>query len=114
MTLKELRSSAEPSEVVARRVAAARTLQLERFGTRSIPFNAHMDAESQRRHCALDPAGQALLNAAFTKLGLSALTVDHILKVARTVTDLAGGGPIRAHHLAEAIEYRKLDDTLPR
>ena len=109
VTLKELRSSAgESSESVARRVAAARALQLERFASSS-PVNASMGPESLRRHCVLEPAGRALLDAAFDKLGLSARALDRILKVARTIADLAGSGPIKASHLAEAIQYRSLD-----
>ncbi|MFL6293171.1 MAG: YifB family Mg chelatase-like AAA ATPase [Thermoanaerobaculia bacterium] len=111
VTLKELRSSAgESSEAIARRVTAARSLQLERFGaTSSTPVNASMGPESLRRYCVLEPAGRALLDAAFDKLGLSARALDRILKVARTIADLAGSGPIRAPHLAEAIQYRSLD-----
>lgn len=111
VTLKELRSSAgEPSEAVARRVAMARSLQLERFGPgSSTPVNAGMGPEALRRYCVLEPAGRALLDAAFDKLGLSARALDRILKVARTIADLAGSGPIRAPHLAEAIQYRSLD-----
>lgn len=111
VTLKELRSSAgESSESVARRVAAARSIQLERFGAASsTPVNASMGPEALRRHCVLEPAGRALLDAAFDKLGLSARALDRILKVARTIADLAGSGPIRAPHLAEAIQYRSLD-----
>jgi magnesium chelatase family protein len=111
VTLKELRSSAgESSEAIARRVTAARSLQLERFGAvSSTPVNASMGPEALRRHCVLEPAGRALLDAAFDKLGLSARALDRILKVARTIADLAGSGPIRAPHLAEAIQYRSLD-----
>ena len=111
VTLKELRASAgESSEAIARRVTTARSLQLERFGAASsTPVNASMGPEALRRHCMLEPAGRALLDAAFDKLGLSARALDRILKVARTIGDLAGSGPIRAPHLAEAIQYRSLD-----
>ncbi|HET9228108.1 MAG TPA: ATP-binding protein, partial [Thermoanaerobaculia bacterium] len=111
VTLKELRSSAgESSESIARRVAAARSIQLERFGAAfSTPVNASMGPELLRRFCVLEPAGRALLDAAFDKLGLSARALDRILKVARTIADLNGSGPIKASHLAEAIQYRSLD-----
>jgi len=111
VTLSELRATpGEPSAAVAARVAAARRLQVERFGTAlAIPVNAAMSPAVLARHCAVDPAGRALLDAAFEKLGLSARALDRILKVARTIADLAGGGPIRAVHLAEAIQYRTLD-----
>jgi magnesium chelatase family protein len=111
VTLKELRASAgEPSETVARRVAAAREIQLARFGAASsTPVNSGMGPEALRRHCVLEPAGRALLDRAFEKLGLSARALDRILKVARTLADLAGSDTIRAPHLAEAIQYRSLD-----
>jgi magnesium chelatase family protein len=64
--------------------------------------------------CALDAAGRSLLEAAFEKLGLSAAARDCILKVARTIADLAGSDAIRASHLAEAIHYRMLDTSVAR
>lgn len=111
VSLKELRSSpGETTAEVARRVAAARTIQLERFGHGiSTPVNAVMGTEALRRFCVLDPPGRNLLDAAFEKLGLSARALDRILKVARTIADLAGSDAIRAAHLAEAIQYRSLD-----
>ena len=111
VSLKELRSSAgESTETVARRVAAARSLQLDRFGLGTpTPNNAAMGPEQLRRFCAVDPAGRALLDRAFERLGLSARALDRVLKVARTIADLAGSDAIRAAHLAEAIQYRSLD-----
>jgi magnesium chelatase family protein len=111
VSLKELRSSAgESTQTVARRVAAARSIQLERFGAASsMPVNSGMGPEALRRHCRLEPAGRALLDTAFEKLGLSARALDRILKVARTLADLAGSDALRAQHLAEAIQYRSLD-----
>jgi magnesium chelatase family protein len=64
--------------------------------------------------CALDAAGRSLLEAAFEKLGLSAASRDCILKVARTIADLAGSQEIRPSHLAEAIQYRSSDLTAAR
>jgi magnesium chelatase family protein len=111
VSLKELRSSAgESTETVARRVAVARAIQLDRFGPGTpTPNNAAMGPEQLRRFCALDPAGRALLDRAFERLGLSARALDRVLKVARTIADLAGSDAIRAAHLAEAIQYRSLD-----
>jgi magnesium chelatase family protein len=111
VSLKELRSSAgESTETVARRIAAARGTQLDRFGLGTpTPNNAAMGPEQLRRFCMVDPAGRALLDRAFEKLGLSARALDRVLKVARTIADLAGSDAIRAAHLAEAIQYRSLD-----
>ena len=111
VSLKELRSSAgESTETVAHRVANARAVQAERFGSQTpTPANSAMGPEQLRRFCAVDPAGRALLDAAFEKLGLSARALDRVLKVARTIADLAGSDAIRAAHLAEAIQYRSLD-----
>lgn len=110
VSLRELRSSAgESSQTVARRVAEARAVQLERFGPVETPYNAAMGAEALTRFCAVDAAGRALLDAAFEKLGLSARALDRVLKVARTIADLAGSDSLRSTHLAEAIQYRALD-----
>lgn len=111
VSLRELRSGpGEPTEAVARRVAAARAVQLARFGPAvSTPVNAALGPEALRRFCQVDPAGRALLDRAFEKLGLSARALDRILKVARTIADLAGSDAVRAPHLAEAIQYRSLD-----
>jgi magnesium chelatase family protein len=111
VSLKELRSGpGETTADVARRVADARRVQLDRFGLEvPTPNNAAMGPEQLRRFCALDPAGRTLLDAAFEKLGLSARAIDRVLKVARTIADLAGSDAVRASHLAEAIQYRSLD-----
>jgi magnesium chelatase family protein len=111
VSLKELRSGpGETTTDVARRVATARALQAERFGPEApTPNNAAMGPEQLRKFCLLDPAGRSLLDAAFEKLGLSARALDRVLKVARTIADLAGSDAIRAAHLAEAIQYRSLD-----
>jgi magnesium chelatase family protein len=62
-----------------------------------------------RKHCAISPEGEKLLENAITRLGLSARAHDRILKVARTIADLDGGASIEPRHLSEAIQYRTLD-----
>jgi magnesium chelatase family protein len=111
VSLNELRCRpGETTAEVARRVAATRTLQIDRFGPVASPaLNAAMTPQQVHRFCTLDAAGRSLLEAAFAKLGLSAASRDGILKVARTIADLAGSDAIRPIHLAEAIQYRSLD-----
>jgi magnesium chelatase family protein len=109
--LRELRSGpGETSADVTHRVAAARALQSDRFGpATSTPFNAAMTPKQVHRLCILDASGRSLLEAAFEKLGLSVSARDRILKVARTIADMAGSDAIRPSHLAEAIQYRRFD-----
>lgn len=110
VSLRELRSAPGESSVdVAARVAAAREIQARRFPASSSPWNAAMEPEALRRHGALDAAGRTLLDNAFERLGFSARALDRVLKVARTIADLAGEDAIRSAHVAEAIQYRSLD-----
>ena len=101
------KQSGESSAQILQRVNAARQRQLDRFAG-ELFCNAHMSTRHTRRHCVLDDAGQALLEKAMARLGLSARAYDRILKVARTIADLADA-PIQSQHLAEAIQYRALD-----
>jgi magnesium chelatase family protein len=107
VTLSELRAPAgESSATVAARIAAARAVQVARFGAgTSTRFNGAMHADEIRRYCVFDRAGRALMDAACEKLRLSARTVDLALQVARTIADLNGGGAIQPVHLAEAVQY---------
>jgi len=100
----------EGSDVVRERVVRARAVQAERFaGAPGLFTNARMGPKEIRRYCALDADGKALLGKAMEKLGLSARAHDRILRVSRTIADLAGSDPIQTTHLAEAIQYRSLD-----
>lgn len=75
----------------------------------ALHFNAQMSPNMVRKICEIDVTGQALIKTAMEKLGLSARAYDRILKVARTIADLAASETIEAEHLAEAIHYRSLD-----
>jgi magnesium chelatase family protein len=94
-------------------VITARKRQAARFTSdQKIFCNAHMESRHVKKHCELDDSSQQLLRCAIEKLGLSARAYDRILKVARTIADLAGSEQIQAPHIAEAIQYRSLDRKL--
>lgn len=104
------RRKAEKSEHIRERVLAARAIQSERYkNMEGIYSNAQMSSTMAREYCQLNQIGQNLLKQAMTKQQLSARAYDRILKVARTISDLAGSEEIRIEHLAEAIQYRSLD-----
>ncbi len=101
---------AEKSENIRERVINAREVQLSRFGNKpNLHANAQMSAQMVRDVCKISDAGQMLLKKAMEKLGLSARAYDRILKVSRTIADLAGSEEIKIEHLAEAIQFRSLD-----
>ncbi|MFP4693867.1 MAG: YifB family Mg chelatase-like AAA ATPase [Halothece sp.] len=100
----------EPSEVVRKRVIRAREMARHRFEKEDkITQNAQMQSQQLRKYCQLDDTSRTLLENAIRKLGLSARAMDRILKVARTIADLAEEETIQSSHLAEAIQYRALD-----
>lgn len=100
----------EPSAVIRDRVMRARAVQEIRFrGVEGVHTNAMMNPGLLREHCALDGPSQRLLTAAMERLSLSARAYDRILRVARTIADLADAERIGAAHVAEAINYRSLD-----
>ncbi|SFH09524.1 YifB family Mg chelatase-like AAA ATPase [Pedobacter insulae] len=101
---------AEKSSEIRKRVMKARTWQEKRFADDEyVHFNSQMSPNRVRQICKIDESGQALIKKAMEKLGLSARAFDRILKVARTIADLAGSMKIEQEHLAEAIQYRSLD-----
>jgi len=112
---KELTSDreGEVSSVIRNRVIIARKLQTDRFeNEKSVFCNAHMQSRESRRYCRLDDEGRNRLKNAITKLGLSARAYDRILKVSRTIADLAKSEKILPEHIGEAIQYRNLDRQL--
>ena len=103
--------TSESSAQIRERVVAARHRQRARLRP-SLPCNARMGPRELRQHCDLDDHAKTLLEHAMTDLNLSARAHDRILKVARTIADLAGADRLTAEHLGEAIQYRSLDRQL--
>jgi len=100
----------EPSATVRQRVELARIRQRERFRERpGLHANAHMTARDLRRYCPLSEPVERLLRDAVTRLGLSARAYHRILKIGRTIADLAGSDDLSTTHVSEAIQYRSLD-----
>lgn len=100
----------ENSEQIRERVVKAREIQSERFkDQKNIYCNAMMPSNMVKEICEINEAGKTLLKTAMERLGLSARAYDRILKVSRTIADLAGTDEIKTEHLAEAIQYRSLD-----
>lgn len=99
------RATGETSAVVRQRVAAARQRAMQRQGK----ANATLESADIDRHCNPDDRGKALLKRAMERLGLSARAYHRILKVARTIADLAASPGIQSPHIAEAIQYRRAD-----
>jgi len=100
---------AEPSSAIRQRVENARAIQQKRFKPAGIFCNAQMPNKLIREHCVLNKEARELVRMAITELALSARGYDKILKVSRTISDLAGSEKILPEHIAEAIQYRSLD-----
>lgn len=100
----------EPSGNIRERVIKAREIQTQRYKeTPGTYANAQMSSKQLREICVINQAGDALLKKAMERLNLSARAYDRILKVSRTIADLAASATIKVEHLAEAIQYRSLD-----
>jgi magnesium chelatase family protein len=100
----------EPSSAIRERVIKAREIQTERYkGEHGVYANAQISSKMLREICVIDTIGENLLKKAMERLNLSARAYDRILKVSRTIADLANSENIRPEHLAEAIQYRSLD-----
>jgi magnesium chelatase family protein len=100
----------ETSATIRTRVDRARAVQRARFqNQRGVHANAHMTSRDLRRHCRLSTAVESLLSQAVTRLGLSARAYHRVLKIGRTIADLAGAIELTTAHVSEAIQYRSLD-----
>ena len=106
-------SAGESSAQIRERVVAARKRQHARFnGRKHITCNARMGAKELKQFCAIDDTTKEMLNHAMTDMNLSARAYDRILKVARTIADLAESERITSDHVSEAVQYRSLDRQL--
>ena len=102
------RRSGESSADIKRRVDAAREIQRRRYGSASM-CNALIGSRELREFCSLEGESEAVMKAAFDSMDLSARSYDRILRVGRTIADLAGSENIGPEHIAEAVQYRTYD-----
>jgi len=103
-------NSGESSAQIKQRVENARAIQKERYKRRKKFYcNGQMDSKDMKSYCGLDQASQNLLEDAVERLGLSARSYHRILKIGRTIADLDGSEQLQTKHIAEAIQYRRLD-----
>jgi len=103
----------ETSAQIRDRVVAARQIQLKRFARKpKITCNARIGPKELKEYCAVDEATKELMRTAMADLNISARAYDRILKVARTIADLAGSENILSEHISEAIQCRTLDRQL--
>lgn len=114
VTIRELslEKTEESSESIKERVLKARKIQEERFKGKKIYTNSQIPARMIKRYCELDNKGNALIEKAIEKFGLSARAYHRILKIARTIADIDEKEEIAEYHLAEAIQYRVLDKKI--
>ena len=99
----------ESSAIIKARVEKSRSIQRERFKADRIFYNAQMNTKLIKKYCILEDETKELLKMALTELGLSARAYDKILKVSRTIADLAESNNILAEHISEAVQYRSLN-----
>ena len=103
---------AESSQNIRKRVIRAREIQKKRYEGEGILTNAELTAPLVKKYCPLTSDAEAMLKQAFSVLGLTARGYDKIIKVARTIADLEEAEQIEMHHLAEAISYRDMENTM--
>jgi magnesium chelatase family protein len=111
--LDALRATADPESSVAvrARVQNARSRQAERLSSLGLNLNVHLHGRALRRAAPLDPAAEHLLGAVTRRMALSARAVERLVRVARTVADLAGSEPVKREHVAEAVQFRGAGDA---
>ena len=102
----------EKSLTIRERVINAQEIQLQRFSDSKISYNAAMNSKEVEKYCQLDSLAAKMIKDAISNLKLSARAYDRVLKLARTIADLAGSEVIKVDHIAEAIQYRSLDRVL--
>jgi len=100
----------EESSAVRKRVQSAREVQRQRFGNQNSSVNSEMSIQQIKEHCQIDSASQQILKNAVNTLHLSARGYHRVLKLARTIADLAAEPRILASHLAEALQYRAKEE----
>ena len=101
----------ESSATIRERVETARQIQIKRFESNKLVSNADMTPKEIRQYCILDPAGEGLMKTAMRQLRLTARGYHRVLKLARTIADLAGEPTIKTEHLAEALQYRQNEEA---
>lgn len=111
ISYEELRFAppSENSATIKERVEKARAVQRERYKGSGVHTNAQMTNAQMKKHCALSPECERILEAAFRKLNMTARASTRVLKVARTIADLDGSADIQSRHITEAVQYRSLD-----
>ena len=111
ISYEELRfaTPSESSATIKERVEKARAVQRERYKGSGVHTNAQMTNAQMKKHCALSPECERILEAAFRKLNMTARASTRVLKVARTIADLDGSADIQSRHITEAVQYRSLD-----
>lgn len=107
--IKNSKNNAETSQMVRNRVLAVRHIQRQRFAKTKLHLNSQMSTRLIEKHCVLNSAAEAVFRAAMDKFHLSARTMSRILKVSRTIADLAEEPQIKMEHVLEAIQYRNIE-----
>ena len=111
ISYEELRFAppSEDSATIKARVEKARAIQRDRYAGSGVHTNAQMTNAQMKKHCALSPECEKILEAAFKKLNMTARASTRVLKVARTIADLEASADIQVRHITEAVQYRSLD-----